>query len=122
MTKIFSKRHLFLLFGAIGGVAALILSNGFSDDQLALAQMILWTVLVFAFAVIQVHKSLLRPRQFCVALVLVALHIFFLMRLRDHFPLDNIIVGFVGIGVEALILIFLYAASDRALIPRVHLD
>ncbi|HZY62721.1 MAG TPA: hypothetical protein VFE38_09360 [Edaphobacter sp.] len=118
MTKTLSKHHIFLLLGAIGGVAALILNNGLAGHRLAIAQMILWTVLVFAFATIQVHKSLLRPRQLCVALALIGLHIFALVRARRYFPLNNMIVGFVGIAVEAIILTFLYARIGQSVDPK----
>lgn len=118
MTKTFSKHHSLLLLGAIGGLVALILNNGLSGDRLAFVQMTLWTVLVFAFVAIQVHKSLGRPRQLFVALAVIGLHIIGLMRLRNCFPLDNIIVGFVGIGIEAVILVFVYARIGQSVDPR----
>lgn len=113
-----TKQHIFLLLGVIGGLAALILDNVLAGHQLAIAQMILWTVLVFAFITIQVHKSLKRPRQLCVALALISVHIIVLMRLRKHFPVDNMIVGFVGIAVEAIVLIFLYARIGQSIDPQ----
>jgi hypothetical protein len=118
MSKIFSKRRLLLLLGVIAGLSALIIDNGLSGGKLALAQMILWTVIVFAFVALEVAKSLLRPRQLCVALALVTLHVICVLKFRHFFPLDNMLVGFIGIALEAVILIFLYARIGQSIDPQ----
>lgn len=103
-----SKRNLLLPFGAISGITATLINNCFVGDRLAFAQMILWTVVVFGIVAIQASKSLWRPRQLCVALVLMVLHLVGLMRFANQFPVNNMIVGFAGMGLEVAILIFLY--------------
>jgi len=117
MTNTLSKRHIVLLLGVIGGLAALAIDDVLKGHQLAIAQMIFWTLLLFAFVTIQVHKSLGRPRQLCVALVLISVHIIVLMRLRNYFPLHDLTVSFIGIPV-AVILIFLYARVGQSVDPQ----
>ncbi len=118
MIKPLSKRRLFLLLGAFAGMSALAINNGLFDERRALAQMSLWTFLVFTLAAIQVHESLHRPRQVYVALALICLHVLGLMKMRRYFPLDNILVGLIGIAVEAVILIFLYARIGQSIDPK----
>lgn len=114
----FSKRNLLLSLGAICGVTATLINNYFADNRLAFAQMVLWTVLVFGIVTIQAGKSLWRPRQLCVALALLFFHIIGLMKFADRFPLDNMIVGFGGMGVEVAVLILLYARIGQSVDPK----
>lgn len=118
MSMTLSKHHLFLLLGAIGGLVALLINNFFIGDRLAFAQMTLWTVLVFGVVGIQVNKSLWRPRQLSVALALVGLHFIGLFGLANRFPLNNMIVGFIGVGIEIVILIFLYVRIGQTVDPK----
>lgn len=118
MRMTFSRHRFFLSIGAVAGLAALIINNYLAGERLAFAQMILWTVLVFALVAIQVKNSLWRPRQLCVALALMVLHVVVLTRFADQFPLNNMIVGFVGMGVEVVVLIFLYIRIGQSVDPK----
>ena len=80
--------------------------------------MVLWTVLLFAFMLSQIHKSLKRPIQLLIAIAIVALHLCLLTIFKGSFPLSNMIVGFVGMAVEGVILIFLYARIGQSLDPK----
>jgi len=118
MSMTLSKHHLLLSLGVIGGLAALLINNYFVGHRLAFAQMILWTVLVFGIVAIQADKSLWRPRQLCVALALMVLHIIGLMSFANQFPLDNMLVGFAGMGIEVAVLIFLYVRIGQTVDPK----
>jgi hypothetical protein len=67
---------------------------------------------------IQANKSLLRPRQLFVALVLMVVHIIGLIRFADRFPLDNMIIGFGGMGIEVVALIILYVRIGQSVDPK----
>lgn len=118
MRNIFSKNGSFLLLGSVVGVAGLLIDNSLNGSKLALAQMILYTVLVFGVIGIQVGNSLLRPRQLCVALVLMTMHFILLGRLVKSFPLTNMLVGFGAAGSEILILILLYVRIGQSVDPK----
>jgi hypothetical protein len=118
MIMTFSKRFLRLSLGSVSGLAALLIEKCLTGNKLAFAQMTLWTVLVFGFMAIQFDASLLRPRQFYVALSLVVLHIVALIRLADRFPLNNMVAGLIWIGVEIVILGLLYIRIGQAVDPE----
>ena len=114
----FSKRSLLISLGIISGIAATLINNWLVGDRLAFAQMVIWTVLVFGIVAIQANESLWRPKQLCVALALMALHIIGLIKFANHFPLNNMIAGFIGAGFEVIILIFLYVRIGQTVDPK----
>jgi hypothetical protein len=116
LSKLFQYR--FLLLGSIVGLTGLLIDNRLVGGRLAFAQMTLYTVLVFGVVGIQAGKSLWRPRQLCVAFLLIAIHFIVLGRFADWFPLTNMIVGFVGAGTEITILIILYVRIGQSVDPK----
>jgi hypothetical protein len=118
MTTEKSKSRLLVVLIVVGGIFGIIVDNGLEGEKRALAQMVLWTVLLFAFVLIQIGKSLKRPIQLLIAVALLGMHVCLLVLFRNSFPLSNMIVGFVGMAVEAVILIFLYARIGQSLDPK----
>ncbi|WP_419805679.1 hypothetical protein [Terriglobus sp.] len=113
-----SKRQQRLLLACIGGLGGLLVDNCLVGSRLAFGQMMLCTVLVFGIVGIQAGKTLLRPRQAGVALALIVLHFLMLVRYAAWFPFTNMIVGILGAGAEAIVLIFLYARIGQAVDPK----
>jgi hypothetical protein len=118
MIKAFIKNHHTVLPAAVIAIALMLFDIFLTGNRLARAQMVLLTLFVFSLVAKEVRRSLLRPRQFCIALVLVILHIAGLMKLSDYFPLENVIAGFVAAGAEAIVLFFLYGRIGQALDPK----
>jgi hypothetical protein len=112
------KRGWIVALIVIGGIAGLIIDNGLEGQPRALAQMILWTTLLLAFLLIQLHESLRRPIQLLIATALTGIHACLLILFRSHFPLRNMIIGFVGIAIEGIIFVFLYARIGQWLDPK----
>ncbi len=108
----------FTILGGMGGIAGLIIDNGLEDQPRALAQMILWTALLIAFLFIQLHESLRRPIQLLIAAVLTGIHVCLLIFFKSHFPLRNMIIGVVGMVIEGIIFVFLYARIGQSLDPK----
>jgi hypothetical protein len=113
-----TKRLLNWVMVAFLSLAIPFIENRFPGDQLAFAQMALWTVFVFAFMAIQVFQSLWRPRQLCVALSLVLLHFIGLKVFADHFPLSNLLVALVGAGIETVFLVAIYVRVGQSIDPK----
>jgi hypothetical protein len=112
------KRGLVVALIVIGGIAGLFIDNGLEDQPRGLAQMILWTTLLLAFLLIQLHESLRRPIQLIIATALTGIHVCLLILFRSHFPLRNMIIGFVGMAIEGIIFVFLYARIGQWLDPK----
>ena len=108
-----AKHTSLVTLGVIGGITGLLIDNALEDKSRGPAQMVLWTVLLLAFIVIQLHKSLRRPIQLLIAMALTGIHVCLLILFRSHFPLTNMIVGFVGMVIEAVIFIFLDAREGK---------
>jgi hypothetical protein len=118
MIKAFIKDHYTVLPAAVTAIALMLFDIFLTGNRLARAQMVLLTLFVFSLVAKEVRRSLLRPRQFCIALVLVILHIAGLMKLSDYFPLENVIAGFVVAAAEAIVLFFLYGRIGQAIDPK----
>jgi hypothetical protein len=118
MIKAFIKDHHTGLPAGVIAIALMLLDTFLTGNRLARAQMVLLTLFVFSLVAKEVRRSLLRPRQFCIALVLVILHIVALVKLSDYFPLENVIAGFVVAGAEAIVLFFLYGRIGQAIDPK----
>jgi hypothetical protein len=113
-----SKNNGLLAGGAAVGLIALILNNRFSGSQLAVAQMIVWSVFALGLAAVQVHKTLRRNRQLGVGLAIVGLHSIGLFELRHLFPISSILIVIIGSGIESAILIALYARVGQSIDPK----
>lgn len=85
---------------------------------MAFAQMALCSFLVFGIVGVQANKSLYRPRQVGIALALLAMHFAALTGLRKYFPLTNMFIGFAGVGIESVILMFLYVRIGQSVDPE----
>ena len=107
-----------MLPAAVTAIALMLFDIFLTGNRLARAQMVLLTLFVFSLVAKEVRRSLLRPRQFCIALVLVILHIAGLMKLSGYFPLENVIVGFVVAAAEAVSSFFLYGRIGQAIDPK----
>jgi hypothetical protein len=118
MIRAFLKNHYTVLPAGVIAIALMLCDIFLTGDRLARTQMVLITLFVFSLVAKEVRKSLLRPRQFCIALVLVILHVAGLMKLSDYFPLDNVIAAFLIAGVEAVVLFFLYGRIGQAIDPK----
>lgn len=113
MSRTWSNR----LFGAGICVVGLIVEKTLTGERLALAQMILWTVVVFGFVGSYVYKSLRRARECYVAFTLIVLHFIGLVRFRSYFPWQNVLAGIFGMMAEAMILGILYARISQSVDP-----
>lgn len=118
MIRAFLKNHYTVLPAGLIAIALVLCDIFLTGDRLARTQMVLITLFVFSLVAKEVKKSLLRPRHFCIALVLVILHVAGLIKLADYFPLDNVIAGFLVAGVEAVVLFFLYGRIGQAIDPK----
>jgi hypothetical protein len=118
MIKAFIKDHHTVLPAAVIAIALMLCDIFLTGNRLARTQMVLITIFVFSGIAKEVRRSLLRPRQFCIALVLVIVHIAGLIKLSNYFPLDNVIAGFVTAAAEGIVLLFLYARIGQAIDPK----
>src|SRR5258708_6153924 len=112
------KRGLIFALIVIGGIAGLFFDNGFEDQPRGFGPMLLWVTLPLAFFPFQLDDSLRRPIQLIIATALTGIHVCLLILFRSHFPLRNMIIGFVGMAIEATIFVFLYARIGQWLDPK----
>jgi hypothetical protein len=106
-----------ILWAVIVGLAALYCDKRAPAADRAMIQGMLWTVAVFSLLFVELRKTLLRPRQLLVAVLLMAVHSYAIYASWRVFPFDSSFTIIICIVIEAFIVGLVYIRLCQSIDP-----